>query len=275
MILDGDVIAGNIYSDLKTRISNLSSPLPGLVLYCDEPDNSNRAYMKMIVKKGKELGIEVRIENAIDPVNDIKRLNASGEIAGVMIMHPLKNLDENKALETLSFEKDMEGRTSQNLGKLMEGNEFYAPPTSEAVMEILSHYNIPLKGKRVVIVGRSTTVGKPLAMLMLKKGIDGTVTVCHSRTLDLPSIVRSGDILVSAVGRAGFITKEMVNPGTAVIDVGINFVKGKLTGDVDFDEVKTVASAITPVPGGVGSVTTAILFRHVVKSLERMLNRSV
>lgn len=275
MILDGDVIAGNIYSDLKTRISNLSSPLPGLVLYCDEPDNSNRAYMKMIVKKGKELGIEVRIENAIDPVNDIKRLNASGEIAGVMIMHPLKNIDENKALETLSFEKDMEGRTSQNLGKLMEGNEFYAPPTSEAVMEILSHYNIPLKGKRVVIVGRSTTVGKPLAMLMLKKGIDGTVTVCHSRTLDLPSIVRSGDILVSAVGRAGFITKEMVNPGTAVIDVGINFVKGKLTGDVDFDEVKTVASAITPVPGGVGSVTTAILFRHVVKSLERMLNRSV
>lgn len=271
MILDGDVIAGKIYSELKTRISNLDSAIPGLVLYCDEPDSSNRAYMKMIVKKGKELGIDVIIKNAKNPVNDMKELNASKEIAGVMIMHPLKNLSESDALETLAFEKDVEGRTSENLGKLVEGSEFYAPPTAEAVMEILNHYNIPLKGKRVVIVGRSTTVGKPLAMLILKKGVDGTVTVCHSRTLDLPSIVRNGDIVVSAVGRAAFIKKDMVNPGATVIDVGINFVNGKLTGDVDFDEVKTIASSITPVPGGVGSVTTAILFRHVVKSLERML----
>jgi methylenetetrahydrofolate dehydrogenase (NADP+)/methenyltetrahydrofolate cyclohydrolase len=270
MILDGKSVAEKIYSEIRGKIEGLAS-LPSLVLLCDEPDSSNKTYMKSIVKQGEKLGINVVIENTgEDPIAQVHRMNSDPSIAGVMIMHPLKNADEKSVLAALDPLKDLEGRTVSNLGGIVNDEEFFAPPTAEAVMEMLFQYDINPKGRDVTIVGRSNTVGKPLALLLLKKGVDATVTVCHSRSRDIAEKTFNSDIVVSAVGIAKFLKREMVKPGSIVIDVGINFLDGKLVGDVDYDEVSQIAAAITPVPGGVGSVTTALLFKHYLKSLERM-----
>jgi len=270
MILDGKSVAEKIYSEIRGKIEGLDS-LPSLVLLCDEPDSSNKTYMKSIVKQGEKLGINVVIENTgEDPIAQVHRMNSDPSIAGVMIMHPLKNADEKSVLAALDPLKDLEGRTVSNLGGIVNDEEFFAPPTAEAVMEMLFQYDINPKGRDVTIVGRSNTVGKPLALLLLKKGVDATVTVCHSRSRDIAEKTFNSDIVVSAVGIAKFLKREMVKPGSIVIDVGINFLDGKLVGDVDYDEVSQIAAAITPVPGGVGSVTTALFFKHYLKSLERM-----
>lgn len=274
ILLDGRPVAKKIYTEIKEWLSNLQEKPPKLVLFCSEPDDSTKTYMKSIIKRGENLGIPVEVHHAGEnPAEEIRKLNKSGDVAGVMIMHPLNNVDEKLVLSTLSMEKDVEGRTSGNLGGVMTGDESFAPPTAEAVMEILGFYNVSLSGKDVTIVGRSTTVGKPLSMLMLKKGIDATVTICHSRTQSLEEKARRADVLVSAVGRARFITKEMINKDSIIIDVGINVLGGKIVGDVDFEQVEPEVAAITPVPGGVGIVTTAILFRHFMVSSKRMVGR--
>jgi len=271
MILDGKSVSESIYGDIRKTIEERETTLPSLVLFCDEPDSSNRSYMKSIVKQGERLGISVlTVEAGSSPVDEIKGINEDPSVAGVMVMHPLKNADEKAVMLALDPLKDLEGRTVYNLGGIVNDEEFFAPPTAEAVMEILDYYGIDPKGRDITIVGRSNTVGKPLALLLLKKGVDGTVTVCHSRSRDIGSKTLSADIVVSAVGIARFIKRDMISPGAVVIDVGINFVDGKLVGDVDYDEVSRVASAITPVPGGVGVVTTALLFKHYLKSLERL-----
>ena len=271
MILDGKSVSESIYGDIRKTIEERGPSLPSLVLFCDEPDSSNRSYMKSIVKQGERLGISVlTVEAGSSPVDEIKGINEDPSVAGVMVMHPLKNADEKAVMLALDPLKDLEGRTVYNLGGIVNDEEFFAPPTAEAVMEILDYYGIDPKGRDITIVGRSNTVGKPLALLLLKKGVDGTVTVCHSRSRDIGSKTLSADIVVSAVGIARFIKRDMISPGAVVIDVGINFVDGKLVGDVDYDEVSRVASAITPVPGGVGVVTTALLFKHYLKSLERL-----
>jgi len=271
MILDGKIVSESIYAEIKEKISNRSGDLPSLVLFCDEPDASNKTYMKSIRKQGEKLGIEVIVrDSGSNPVEEISELNKDKGVAGIMVMHPLKTANEKAVLAALDPEKDLEGRTVSNLGGIINDEEFFAPPTAEAVMEILNYYGIEVKGRDITIVGRSNTVGKPLALLLLKKGVDGTVTVCHSRSRDIPEKTFNADIVVSAVGIAGFIEREMIRPGAVVIDVGINFVDGKLVGDVDFNEVSQIAAAITPVPGGVGSVTTALLFKHYYRSIERM-----
>nr|WP_258001995.1 MULTISPECIES: bifunctional 5,10-methylenetetrahydrofolate dehydrogenase/5,10-methenyltetrahydrofolate cyclohydrolase [unclassified Mesotoga] len=271
MILDGKIVSESIYSDVKEKIKERAGNLPSLVLFCDEPDASNKSYMRSIKKQGEKLGIEVIVhDSGINPIEEISKMNNDKSVAGIMVMHPLKNADEKAVLAALDPGKDLEGRTVSNLGGIINDEEFFAPPTAEAVMEILSYYGIEVKGRDITIVGRSNTVGKPLALLLLKKGVDGTVTVCHSRSRDISEKTFNADIVVSAVGIAKFVHREMIKPGSIVIDVGINFVDGKLVGDVDFDEVSQIAAAITPVPGGVGSVTTALLFRHYTKSLERL-----
>ncbi|ACR80790.1 MULTISPECIES: bifunctional 5,10-methylenetetrahydrofolate dehydrogenase/5,10-methenyltetrahydrofolate cyclohydrolase [Kosmotoga] len=274
ILLDGKPVAKMIYAEIKEWLGNLQEKPPKLVLFCSEPDDSTKTYMNSIVKRGGKLGISVEICHAGEnPVEEIKKLNESRDVAGVMIMHPLKNVDEKLVVSALSLEKDVEGRTPGNLGGIMTGDESFAPPTAEAVMEILRFYDVSLSGKDVTIVGRSTTVGKPLSMLMLKKGIDATVTICHSRTKNLVEKIKRANVLVSAVGRAGFITKEMVGKDSIIIDVGINLYDGKIVGDVDFEQVEPEVAAITPVPGGVGIVTTAILFRHFMVSSRRMVGR--
>ncbi|OAA31721.1 methenyltetrahydrofolate cyclohydrolase [Kosmotoga arenicorallina S304] len=272
-ILSGRQVSRKIYQEISEQISRFGQKRPRLVLYCSHPDNSTQAYMKSILKQGEKLNIPVQVvEASSQPFKDIMRFNNDPGISGVMVMHPLKEVDEDMVIKSISPLKDVEGRGPMNLGGVVIGETSYAPPTAEAVMEILNYYNIPIKGKDVTILGRSTTVGKPLAMLMLKKGVDGTVTVCHSRTKNIDEKARAADILVSAVGKAGFVRKSWVKDGAVVIDVGINFSDGKIVGDTDFDEVREKASAITPVPQGVGLVTTAVLFKHLVESFKRILD---
>ncbi|AKI98193.1 methenyltetrahydrofolate cyclohydrolase [Kosmotoga pacifica] len=276
MLLEGAPVAKRIYSEIKDQMIRFEAKKPKLVLYCSHPDDSTQSYMRSIVKRGEKLDIPVEVIEATEkPFEQIMQLNEDPAVSGIMIMHPLKGIDEDIVIKSISPLKDVEGRGPTNLGGIVMGEGYYAPPTAEAVIEILKFYNIAIRGKDITILGRSTTVGKPLSLLFLKKGIDGTVTVCHSRTHGIQEKSRAADILVSAVGKTGFVREDWVKEGAVVIDVGINLVDGKIVGDVDFENVKEKTIAITPVPGGVGTVTTAILFRHLVESFKRILDGGI
>ncbi|MFO7880905.1 MAG: bifunctional 5,10-methylenetetrahydrofolate dehydrogenase/5,10-methenyltetrahydrofolate cyclohydrolase [Kosmotogaceae bacterium] len=265
-ILNGEQLADSIYGEIETSIKKLDKKSK-MVIYTSEPDKATKTYMKSIRKKGEKLNLEiVEREASEEPERDIEELNNDDSVDGVMVMHPLKNVPHDLIAEKLKAEKDIEGRTARNFGWLALGKPIFKPPTAEAVMEILNYYDIDLKGKDVTIVGRSTTVGKPLALLMLKKGVDATITVCHSRTERIEDKMKKAEILVVAVGKANFVSEKVVRSDATVIDVGINFLNGKMVGDVSFDEVKDKVKHITPVPGGVGIVTTALLFKHLVNA---------
>lgn len=240
------------------------------------------SYELSILKRCQKAGIEVRqvviAEDAPEEelLNWICALNANREVHGILVFRPLpKHIDENAVRRALASHKDVDGITDWNMANLYSGNNrprLFPPCTAEGCVALLKHYQIPIEGKHVVIVGRSMVVGKPLAMLMLQE--NATVTICHSRTENLPAICQGADILVVAAGKAGLIGTEHVRPGQVILDVGINTdAEGKLCGDVRFEEVKNIVKAITPVPGGVGSMTTAILASHVVKAAEKMIGR--
>jgi methylenetetrahydrofolate dehydrogenase (NADP+)/methenyltetrahydrofolate cyclohydrolase len=199
-------------------------------------------------------------------VNILKQRNADKTIHGIIVMRPFpKQIREDVVKHILAPEKDVDCFNPVNAGKIMAGDLTGFPPaTPQAVMEILRFYQIPMSGKEAVVVGRSMVVGKPMSMLLL--GENATVTVCHSKTQDLPGVCRRADILVAAIGKAKMITKEYIKPGATVMDVGINPEGDKFVGDVDTEPAKDVAGAITPVPGGVGTVTTRVLLKHVVKA---------
>ena len=193
----------------------------------------------------------------------VKRLNADASVDGILVQQPLpRHLDEASVLRLIDPDKDVDGFHAMNSGRLMNGQPGFVPCTPLGVMKLLEVYGIDPAGKRAVVIGRSNIVGKPMAMLLL--AANATVTICHSRTQNLADITRQADILVAAVGRANFVTADMVKPGAAVIDVGINRVDGKLVGDVDFDAVSGVAGYITPVPGGVGQMTIAMLLANTL-----------
>lgn len=193
----------------------------------------------------------------------VKRLNADASVDGILVQLPLpKHLDEASVLRLIDPDKDVDGFHAMNSGRLMNGQPGFVPCTPLGVMKLLEAYGIDPAGKHAVVIGRSNIVGKPMAMLLLRA--NATVTICHSRTQNLADITRQADILVAAVGRANFVTADMVKPGAAVIDVGINRVDGKLVGDVDFDAVSGVAGYITPVPGGVGQMTIAMLLANTL-----------
>ncbi len=265
-IFTGKPIAESIYSEIDDSVKTIEKK-PKMLIYTSDPDKATKSYMKSIRKKGEKLNFEiVEREASENPEEDIVEINSDASIDGVMVMHPLKNVPHNLIAEKLKAEKDIEGRTARNFGWLALDKPIFKPPTAEAIMEILSYYDVDLKGKDVTIVGRSTTVGKPLALLMLKKGVDATVTICHSRTEKIENKMRNAEILVVAVGKANFVTERDIRNESTVVDVGINFVDGKMVGDVDFDSVKDKVKHITPVPGGVGTVTTALLFKHLVNA---------
>lgn len=193
----------------------------------------------------------------------VKRLNADASVHGILVQLPLpRHLDEASVLRLIDPDKDVDGFHAMNSGRLMNGQPGFVPCTPLGVMKLLEAYGIDPAGKRAVVIGRSNIVGKPMAMLLLRA--NATVTICHSRTQNLADITRQADILVAAVGRANFVTADMVKPGAAVIDVGINRVDGKLVGDVYFDAVSGVAGYITPVPGGVGQMTIAMLLANTL-----------
>jgi len=198
----------------------------------------------------------------------VTALNQDVSVHGILVQLPLpKHLDEARVLRLIDPDKDVDGFHAMNSGRLMNGQPGFVPCTPLGVMELLKAYDIPVAGKHAVVIGRSNIVGKPMAMLLL--AANATVTICHSRTQNLAELTRQADILVAAVGRAGFVTADMVKPGAAVIDVGINRVDGQIVGDVDYAAVSEVAGYITPVPGGVGQMTIALLLANTLDAATR------
>jgi len=229
-------------------------------------------YANSAKKMAEKNGIACEIEQLAGTmsqdefVNILKQRNADRTIHGIIVMRPFpKQIREDVVKYILSPEKDVDCFNPVNAGKIMAGDLTGFPPaTPQAVMEILRFYQVPMSGKEAVVIGRSMVVGKPMSMLLL--GENATVTVCHSRTQDLPGVCRRADILVAAIGKAKMITKDYIKPGATVMDVGINPEGDKFVGDVDTEPAKDIAGAITPVPGGVGTVTTRVLLKHVVKA---------
>jgi len=253
-------------------------PCLAIVRVGERPDDL--AYERGVLKRFEGLGIKVDVRAFPEDISqedfeqEFKVINELGSIHGILLFRPLpKTLDEEPIKKLIDPNKDVDCMCSENYSKVFTGDESgYAPCTSVAVMELLKHYEIALKGKEVALVGRSLVVGKPLAMLLL--GEHATVTICHSRTEDLPGVCRRADLVIAAVGVAKMVKKDFVKPGAVVIDVGINVdEEGNLCGDADFDEVSEVASKITPVPGGVGTVTTSVLAMHTLKAAEKVLKQ--
>jgi len=233
------------------------------------------AYESGAVKRCEKVGVAVSLISLPESVTqdellkNIYELNNAPSVHGVLILMPLpKQLDGEAVRQALSPEKDVDGITDGSLAGVFTGSgRGFAPCTAQACIEILDHYGIDCKGKRAVVIGRSLVVGKPVAMLLMAK--HATVTVCHTRSVDMPSITQNAEILIAAAGKARAIGSEYLSENQVVIDVGINFSDGVMCGDVDFDAALPIVSAITPVPGGVGTVTTSVLVNHVVEAAKR------
>ena len=276
LLIDGKSLAAAVRAAQKSAIESLAArgARPGLAAVLVGDDPASRVYVRNKARACEETG--VRSESHEFPVNVsqstliecIARLNADRAVHGILVQLPLpRQLDAARILAAVSPAKDVDGFHAVNLGALVQGRPGFVPGTPAGVMLLLEHAGVTLAGKNATIVGRSTIVGKPLAMLLLQK--DATVTICHSKTRDLAAITRQADILIAAVGRAKLITAGMVKPGACVIDVGVNrMADGKLAGDVDFAAVKEIAGSITPVPGGVGPMTVAMLIVNTVRAAE-------
>ncbi|MGA2914291.1 MAG: bifunctional methylenetetrahydrofolate dehydrogenase/methenyltetrahydrofolate cyclohydrolase FolD [Methanoregula sp.] len=265
-ILDGKKIADMRLEILKEEIED-SRIYPRLATVIVGNDPASQMYVRMKHRACEKTGIgSVGIEFAGDATTDqvlqtVTQLNTDADIDGILIQLPLpKQVDTARVITAVLPEKDVDGFHPFNLGLLFSGRPRFEPCTPKGIMTLLSEYKIEVAGTRAVVVGRSIDVGRPMAALLTNA--DATVTICHSKTKDLPEELRHADILVSAIGRAHYITREMVRPGAIVIDVGINNVNGLLVGDVDFEQVQHVVSAITPVPGGVGPMTIATLMEN-------------
>lgn len=248
---------------------------PGLAVILVGEDPASQIYVRNKERGCAQVGIHsvtIRLPESAaqeELEEHIRRLNADGSIHGILVQLPLpKHMDEAAALAAIAPEKDVDGFHILNAGRLLNGLPGVIACTPKGALEMIRRTGVDLSGKEAVVVGRSNIVGKPMAMLLLQNNC--TVTICHSRTANLKEHTRQADILVSAVGRAGFITADMVKPGAIVIDVGINRVDGKVVGDVDFDAVKDVAGWITPVPGGVGRMTITMLLENTVEAAERI-----
>ena len=274
-ILDGKSLAAELRADVKRKVQALAQrgmrPGVAVVLVGDNP--ASRVYVRNKSRACDETGIASRqidlpatiAEDRL--IAEIERLNADAAIHGILVQLPLPaHLDVARVQAAVSPDKDVDGFHVANLGALFAGRPRLVPCTPAGVMRMLEHAGIGLAGRHAVVVGRSNIVGKPLALLLLQS--DATVTVCHSKSRDLEKLARSADILVAAVGRAKLVTGAMVKPGACVIDVGINRLSdGKLVGDVDFESAAEVAGWITPVPGGVGPMTIAMLLENCLKAM--------
>lgn len=281
IILDGKLTAQKIRKELKNKVEELKANgiVPKLAVIMIGNDIGSKIYVKNKSKACEEIGIEyeeyLRDEDIAMPelLDLIAELNNRKDVHGILLQSPIpKHLDINLAIKTISPEKDVDGFHPINVGKLVLGQETFVSCTPFGVIKLLEEYNISLEGKNAVIIGRSNIVGKPLIQCLLNK--NATVTVCHSKTKNLKEITKQADILIVAMGQANFVTIDMVKPGAVVVDVGINRnAEGKVCGDVDFENVEKVASYITPVPGGVGPMTIAMLMNNIVKSAKNSVDR--
>lgn len=271
-ILDGKQTSEKRLDTLREAIAG-SGLHPKLATVIVGNDPASQMYVRMKHKACEKVGIaSVGVELPADAttrtvVDKVRALNRDGSVDGILVQLPLPaQVDTERVINAISPEKDVDGYHPENMGHLFLGKPRFSSCTPTGIMTLLSEYQIPVAGARAVVAGRSIDVGRPMAALLLNA--DATVTICHSKTRDLAEELKRADILVSAVGKPHFVTKDMVKEGAVVIDVGINQLDGKLVGDVDFEEVKEVASAITPVPGGVGPMTIATLMENTFRSAQ-------
>ena len=285
-ILDGRSLAKNIRAEIKTAVAAFEAErgwVPSIAVVRAGEDPASVSYARMLRRSFERAGMGFAMHARSEDVTQaelvalVQELSADEGVQGIMIQEPLpRGIDEGVVKEALAPEKDVDGVHVVNAGRLAQVaptgrpagvGAYFVPATPAGGLEILKRCGIELEGKRAVVVGRSNIVGKPMALLLLQE--NATVTICHSRTPDLGAVCREADILCAAVGRAKIITADMVKPGTVVIDFGFNQWEGQWVGDVDFEAVKEVASAITPVPGGTGSMTNVMLMRNVLEAARR------
>lgn len=274
VLIDGKKVSGEVRARIREEVAALKSEgiVPGLAVIIVGEDPASKVYVRNKKRACEECGIyseeyalpEATTEEELLAL--VARLNADAKISGILIQSPIpKHLNEDFIVSHIDPKKDVDAFLPVNVGHIMIGDYDFLPCTPAGVMELLHAYDIPVEGRECVVVGRSNIVGKPQAMMLLHE--NGTVTMCHSRTRNLAEVTRRADILVAAVGKAKFITADMVHEGATVIDVGMNRDEnGKLCGDVDFDAVKEKAAYITPVPGGVGPMTITMLLKNTLKA---------
>jgi methylenetetrahydrofolate dehydrogenase (NADP+)/methenyltetrahydrofolate cyclohydrolase len=276
-ILDGKSLAAATRARLKHEVDALvqRGVRPGLAVVIAGEDPASRVYVRNKTLAAEEIGVRSQLFEYKKDVSEaeilqrVAALNANREVHGILVQLPLpKHIDAARVLEAIAPAKDVDGFHAANLGALLAGRPGVVPCTPLGCMRLIEHAGVRIAGSHAVVAGRSNIVGKPVAHLLLQK--DATVTICHSKSRDLAAILRSADILVAAVGRAKLVTAPMVKPGACVIDVGINRLPdGKLAGDVDYEAVKEVAGWITPVPGGVGPMTIAMLLENCLRAASR------
>lgn len=275
-IIDGKQVAARCREELKQQVAALRARgiIPGLAVILIGEDPASQVYVRNKHRACEELGIhseqytlpaDTDRQTLLDLITE---LNGREEIDGILVQLPLPgHLDEKEILSAIDPAKDVDSFHPQNVGRLVIGDYFFAPCTPSGILTLIDSAGVDLTGKECVVIGRSNIVGKPMALMLLHR--NATVTVCHSKTRELPSVTRRADVLISAVGKAGFVTADMVKPGAVVIDVGMNRNQaGKLCGDVDFESVSRVAGYLTPVPGGVGPMTITMLLRSTVLSAQ-------
>lgn len=283
MILDGKALAATLRSETAQETAQFIqqtgvTPCLAAILVGDDPASQvyvrnkeiacQKAGIKSVLHKLPAETTQEELEALID------KLNADPEISGILCQLPLpKGLNETAILDRISPDKDVDAFHPENVGRILQGRPRFLPCTPAGIMELIRRNNIETKGKNAVILGRSDIVGKPMAALLMQKGVDATVTVCHSRTSNLADVTRAAEILIVAIGKPKFVTADMVGDGAVVIDVGINRTESGLVGDVDFDAVKDKASAITPVPGGVGPLTIAMLLQNTLTAAKQQIKK--
>lgn len=276
LILDGNIVSNAIKEKLQQRVAILAEkgtiPCLATILVGDDP--ASETYVRMKGNACKRLGIEsrrIRLDSNIstqDLIAVIEQLNADPEVHGILLQHPVpEGIDERAAFEAISIDKDVDGVTALGFAQNAFGFASFPSCTPAAIMEILDYYKIPIEGKHAVIVGRSPILGKPASLMLLNR--NATVTICHSKTKNLPEMLQTGDIIVAAVGKPKFIKGDWIRDGAVVMDAGYN--AGNV-GDVDYEACLSKASAITPVPAGVGPVTIAMLLKHTVDAAEKSIN---
>jgi len=285
-LIDGNQIASQVLDELSERIASLGNGKPCVVFVRVGNDPASISYVKKKQKTAESIGIDAGLKVFDESISEdqliaeIDALNADSSIHGILVQAPLpRHINDVRVFNHVSPNKDVDGFNAVNLGKLcQEQAHAFRSCTPAGIVELIRRSNIETAGKRVVVLGRSLIVGKPIGMLLLNRAIPGnaTVTFCHSRTHDLPSITREADILIAAIGKPQFVTAEMIKTGCAVIDVGINRIPDsskksgfRLVGDVDFEQVAPKTSHITPVPGGVGPMTVAMLMSNTVQAFEQ------
>lgn len=281
-ILDGKAIAAAMKEEISAQVAAFKEKygkVPGIAVVQVGADPASSRYVKQIGRSFEEAGMTFKLETLDESASEaqvvslVESLNADAGVNGIIVQMPLpKHISQEAIATTISPAKDVDGINPINAGRLLAGTgEYFAPATPSGGMEILHRSGIEIKGKNAVVVGRSNIVGKPMAMMLLHE--HATVTICHSRTRDLPAVTRGGDILVAAIGKARMITGDMIKPGAVVVDFGINVLEGKVVGDVDFESARTVAGAITPVPGGTGPMTNIVLMRNTISAAVKAAER--